>query len=694
MLDAMVEIGRLLHQTGGVGELEGYVQPMPASVGKGERFVLALNIDTSKAKVEFKPYRCEPSDRERLASRWLWIGNADGANSPQWTATTQNLPYLLSQTVVNLKGMLSGESVLHDTLAHVQKVFMVDLGPQPGAERRFRYVLNLPMLLDDVAQSEWDASCEAARDSNGVIRGKALIPQITQLAWADRQLRNYSQRTVLLFSLCIDDNPIVKDPEYRKLVVRNKIDAVFGDGVNGVCTVCGSETSVTANMTRMKFKYYNTDKISFANGIDARRFGNNVSLCRSCYTAYLMAEPYVSRRLKSKVGHLRFFIIPEVLSSSSQPLSNPDVWADYISNQVQSAINFAGLAHLEEDLRTSQAYGEIMSYAVNLLFYQWNNAELRLFGLIRDVPQTRLVYLQQVFARVAQTTIGILGARSPTGNVNWYPDFNALYHLIPVNQSNQKAEYRRLLQVFDAILTDRPVSYAMLIHSFCQLIQIRRYGHYVGTTVNAPSEGQELNQLVDDILMANVVFMGLQELKQLGDSPLRQREVEAMGMNTGNAVDAQAFLDKVGYRPSHEALYWLGVAMAQVARAQWNNDLKSLPILEAISYRGMNASAVMRLVAKVEEACRQYRLMDDEADTLFRMHVAFAEALDTTPSTRWNRECPVSDEEAVFYIMSGFAVKRKAILSSGKQSKRSDENTAPVVKDGETDTLSGGIDDE
>lgn len=671
MLDAMVRLGRMLMNRGGdQNSIDMLVQPMPSVTGK-DPCVMLVNIDTINGRLEFIPIECHTSDQDRLATELAWVGNAAGANSPQWTATTNSLRYLLSQTMINLQGMLREGSPLRSKLTGIREDWMVDLGPQQGHEERYRYVLDMERLTYVPAEHWRSIIEEGSTGPDQAIRAKDFVVNLEKEVL---RLSALSANRVHLWSLCIDRERVVDDPDYRELVIRDKIQTVFEEASLGRCSSCGLPGDVTPNFTRMKFKYYNTDKISFASSVDKKRFGRNMSLCPTCYSALLAAEAFVHGKMRSRIGHLRFYVIPEILGHIPHDL-DPQDWSTCVLNQVESTINFESVANLEDRMKLDQSAFEHLGYVVNLLFHVWNNAELRLYNLVRDVPNTRFNRLRTAFRHSEIAANVLLGPRSANEAIRWRFDFNALYHLIPVTRSNRSEEYRRVLQLFDALLTGQAISYRTLMESFCRLIEIRRFGRYAATNVPAPKAGFEITRLADDVLLANIVLFMLQDLGQLDGAPLMREESKVEENRSPESADA--FLQQVGYRASQEALFWLGDAVANVATAQWNNNLDSMPVLEKINYRGLSAADVIRLVGKVEEAFQQYKLFTFGADSLFRMHVAFAQSLETTP-LRWKPEYRLTDEEAVFYIMSGFAYRRKQILSRGRKESSDPKPAAEV----------------
>ncbi|WP_206918466.1 type I-B CRISPR-associated protein Cas8b/Csh1 [Alicyclobacillus suci] len=673
MLDAMVRLGRMLVRgEGDENLLQSLIQPMP-NVSEKEPYAVFVNLDTEACRLEFRTQQCRESDREQIAQEWLWIGNAAGPNSRQWTATTKSLGYLLSQTLVNLHRMLPASSTLKAELGDLLAQFVVDLGPQPRSEERYRYVLDV-VQLGVLPSEDWEALAASCRaKSDGFIQGKTFIPKLTNAVMKAANPK-LAKDCIPLWTFCIDGRQVTDHPDYRQLVLRDRVKGVFDDGAQGVCSACGAEALVTPNFTRMKFKYYNTDKISFASGVNKKQFHRNLVLCQSCYQALLAAEAFVDGQMCTRIGHLQFYVIPEIFGA----VEDVSVWewTELVTRSVQSVLNFESVATLEDEMELIREKFENLGYVVNLLFHVQNYSELRLYNLVRDVPKTRFHVLRRTFRDYGRLAIDLLGVPASESKY-WVPDFRALYRLIPVTQTNRAQEYRRMLQLFDALLTGQAISYRTLMESFCRLIQIHRFGRYAATNVSAPRAGYELSQLTNDVLLANVILSMLQELGQLAGAPFKR---EGIDVERDTPLDGDAFLQEVGYRPAQEALFWLGAAIASVANAQRNNRLDSMPVLEKINYRGMNASDIIRLVGKVEEAFQQYKLFNwpKESNVLFRMHLAFAQVLETNPP-RWKPEHRLTDEEAVFYILSGLAFRRRQFFGKrNKETLSTDEPSAAL----------------
>ena len=682
MLDAMVRLGDALQSANDGDSLSSLVQPLPAKQGKGDKFICELAINATPAglhgstRLETRLYAVSEAEQVAMARRFLWIGNAPGANSPQWTATTNNLAYLLSQTIPNLCSLLPDGSDLRASLEAVQNKFRYDLGPQKGQEARYRYVLDLERLGVLPAGGMERLRRQDSSDPSGpFVDAKPFVALLEREFLKIKDLRNSS---VYLWSLSVDGHRVVDHPDYRSLVMNQKVDSVF-DGEESRCAGCARMSTVTADLTRMKFKYYNTDKISFASGVDANRFDRNLVLCRSCYASALAAEAHVQTHLRTRIGDLHCYVIPDYVGRwEGQGIISND---SAIMGKVEHTINaqFDDVERFEQSVQGSRSdsHGTI----VNLLFFAWNNAELRILDLIRDVPISRFETLQRAFMNTRKLGERLVG-ESSSGFKDWQMDLWRMYALIPVSSGSGGAtDHRLLLQFLHSVIVGRQVDYDFMVRAFVKLIVVHRFGQFATTQVRRPPAGYELGALARDVLSANLVFYCLRRLGQLNHSPLEpwgeERDMNAEHAESGLDADASKhgqggvkghevdhagrFLDAMGYGKPQRALFWLGFLMGKIAYAQRRGGLQSVPILEKMDYRGMDEPAIAKLIGRMIESARQNKLFDDKlgASTsrlLYQMYEEFGEAWkhDATAAT-WDPPGAVSKEEAVFYIMSGFA---------------------------------------
>src|SRR5690554_6507208 len=78
--------------------VEGLTLPVPKELKGRKQHVVELNYNLKEKKIGVSIY--ELTDDTPI--KYVWVGNADGANSPQWYGTTTHAEYLLNQTLPNL----------------------------------------------------------------------------------------------------------------------------------------------------------------------------------------------------------------------------------------------------------------------------------------------------------------------------------------------------------------------------------------------------------------------------------------------------------------------------------------------------------------------------------------------------------------------------------------------------------------
>ena len=116
------------------------------------------------------------------------------------------------------------------------------------------------------------------------------------------------------------------------------------------------------------------------------------------------------------------------------------------------------------------------------------------------------------------------------------------------------------------------------------------------------------------------------------------------------------FLNTQKFNEQQRALFYLGALIKRVAKAQKGQKHYSVPVLQKIQFQGMRVRDIQRLYLEIMEKIRQYSKQileykdsSEEVDILMNLyHLYFDKHIDT-----WN----LSDEENVFYILSGYAYK-------------------------------------
>lgn len=647
MIEALRELGRLALE----GEHKDFLESLVLQVTdpKNVPHIVFINFDTRSSSFALEINEID----ERVLTEYLWVGNADGANSPQWYVTTDNPEYLLSQTIPNLIAKLPEESSLKKDLKHCWNIFYEDLGKQKGPEERFRYIFNVKYI--DSAISTGEIYKQKAENI------KATLTEVTKVFYD--YLKNQvglTKKEARLFSLLINGTPIAFNEEYRKLVAYEKVDVFYAKPSKGVCGACGLLKPVTSNTTRLKFKYYITDKINFAHGLD-KSFTTNLTLCSECYKQLLAAETlvmkYLSVRIGAGAGGLSLYIIPQFLFDFKLKFNSLENWLKNIKFNFETMNTFdQKLTNLEEKLESHrERKAEDDNYILNFLFYQKSQAELRVLNLIQDVPPSRLTAIKEVVSEVYD-----LGSRLLGESRNWILDFNKIYYLFPPKidkKANKAIQYREILNIFESIFTGQPLDYNLVMKEFLELIQLYHYDRYEQyKMVNLKEPDGQLILLVLAVLRANLFLVYARKLGIMSEGGV---SVDVTDWHVDESI--KDYVREVGFNECQAGLFLLGYLLGEVANAQYNENKKTKPVLEKLNYQGMDLKRIQILSLEIFEKLQQYKKLDSQTENI---HALFKKIMDKH-STKW----PLNHIENVFYILSGYSFNTYRIIRKAAEKK-------------------------
>jgi CRISPR-associated protein Csh1 len=129
------------------------------------------------------------------------------------------------------------------------------------------------------------------------------------------------------------------------------------------------------------------------------------------------------------------------------------------------------------------------------------------------------------------------------------------------------------------------------------------------------------------------------------------------------------FVREMEYDEPKVALFLLGYLIGEIGNAQYREG-NSKPILGKITYQGMNQNKLVRLLNDVFEKLTQYK--SGGKPLLHYSEGIFAECKRLLDKTIQE---PLSDQENVFYVLSGYAyATHQAIKASqSKEAKKEEE---------------------
>ncbi|HOV21331.1 MAG TPA: TIGR02556 family CRISPR-associated protein [bacterium] len=643
MIEAIKEIGeKILSNTSPDKFLENLVE-VPKKINGEEQYIVIIDFNTDEETVTFDFEEM----KDDTPKKYLWIGNAL-SNNPQDRFTTNNLEYLISQTIPNVIEAIS-DGELKKLLEKVKNKFYYDLGDHSKQNKKYQYILDIEKIR--ISSKSIEQILEEVNNNP-----KKLVNTVkNEIFEYLKREKNLTKKQIGLFNLKIDNQLISDFPEYRKHLEDSLIKKLFSKTIRGRCFLCQKEKEVTKDM-RFKFSYYITDKISFASELEEKGFLKNFTLCEECYKKILVGESFIKNKMRTKVG-LNLYIIPQfIFGDISFPIKKLDKWAEYIKQSLNSVVNLEGLRKFQDRL---EEYSEFQqhknNFILNLLYYRKYQSEFKILKLILDVPPSRLDFLKEKENEIYEIAKKIFGEDN-----RWYLNLERMYYLFPVRISKQEiGDYKKVLDFYDAIFSTKSISYKFLIKQFVDLIGVYRFGKFDSYNIKKPKDTD--TGLIYSVLEANLLLLYLKKLKLLQRGGDNMNNIDTSLLSEG----MKKYIEEMGYGEEQSALFLLGYLIGEIGNAQWSKENPNKPILNKLVYQGMDVKKILRLTNEVFEKLKQYK-----RNILYNEQI-FAECKRLLDKNLNNWQ--LSNQENVFYILSGYAYNMLKKIDENKLKENKNE---------------------
>jgi len=621
----------------------------------------------------------------------LWVGNAPGSNDPQDRLTTDNLEYLVSQTIPNLYNALHDwkpESDLCNTLKRLKETLFLDLGPKKEVlgnlkdqqYERYRWVwdisrLGIAGIGGDDATGEIKEICEeqgvdqftkpfllAYAQRKGKAKEVARLVGREAENWVCKEC-NVKKDDVMLYTLKVNGELLAAHPDYSSYLENNLIDKMFDEASNGVCHICGVLGKVTGNTTRFKLlKFYITDKPGFASGLSDEGFYRNYALCQKCYKELLAGERFVENNLKTKLGYNYVYIIPLFHSPSVQPGPKTlERWARYLTTRLAATQTLEGWREFQKNLEDYREFDNDKAYFVlNLFFATKKQGAVKVDKLIQGIPPSKLDQLDR-----ARNSVWDKAKRHFGDYTDWDLGLKRILYLLPLHKQERSVQTDPFLNFLDKLLTGAMFSYKELIPQFLETATIYYFknGNYVQ---KIPDQSDAVDQaLVRSLVQSQLVLLYLKELNQLY-GPKGGELMEDEPHNKG----IHEYVRELNLEKKQTGLFLLGYLIGQIGSTE-PQRVSGKPILNKVDFRGMDQRKIMRLTNEVYEKLRQYKIV--EYNEAF-----YAEAkmyLDSDSSKLY------SPQENTYWVLSGYAYATWQAIRHGR-AKPIEEEEKEVIENG------------
>ncbi len=663
MIESILKIGQSVLESGSGGELEflkAQAETIKGYNAAKKQYIAVLELTTSTKNINVQHREID----DDTPSEFLWLENAPRA-SFQDRLTTNNLKYLVSQSIPMLANLLPKGSELKKCLMYIRRNFFLDLGSD---RERYRYIVNPELIFSG---KQFQSGKSKGKDIWKEIKGdwettqtnaqpKDLPDKLAKLIQ-----KRLLPRDVLLFTISLDGEILVHHPDYQAHLYKVKAKAPFEDVKQGVCHLTGNFGKVTANTKNFKFKYYITDKLGFSSGfkkLEQGGFDSTFAIGEGAYRALLCGERFIRREMRlNGLGRCSVYLIPDFHTSFVKGFSQTLV-------DITDSINWVGkkLRAVEEELEEQLEDNPLSTYLLNFLFFFDDGQKFKVTRLIQDVPTTRLTHITR-----AGIKAGEVGKRYFTETNQWKISLNKMYFLIPV----RKKQEQRILTLYESLFTSQNVQSSILIKDFIELAKVYSFPNLLehgGYQISDPTKDVNRDQsksnhqlldnaLVDYIANTQLLLWTIRELKLLKEGKMDNDDWIAHLEVGDNYKD---YIREMKFNEPQAALFFLGsligsIGSVQASRADDGQGKKV--ILNKLNYQGMSFHRIQRLATELFEKLIQYKVLPyNEA-----FHAEAKRLLE--PFANKPEEWKLTPYENVYYILSGYSY---SVLQSRRQARK------------------------
>ncbi|HGE70835.1 TPA: hypothetical protein ENX78_08380, partial [Candidatus Poribacteria bacterium] len=223
MIEGISQIGQLLLEGDDSSYIDLLIQPI--SLDKKEQYLVGIDFNTVSKLIDFKilkeiPRKTDDPEKEdtqqtddEASKMSLWVGNAS-SNNPQLRLTSNQIAYLLSQSIPLLRDELPEDSKLRSQLDEIVKAFFFDLGEVFGDQKKFRYVLDItyPVISSDINFNELKMTKSP----------KEVVEDISDIVKKHIEKRlSVSSKQIALYTVMLNGQILAQSDDYKAFIEEN-----------------------------------------------------------------------------------------------------------------------------------------------------------------------------------------------------------------------------------------------------------------------------------------------------------------------------------------------------------------------------------------------------------------------------------------------------------------------------------------
>ena len=314
-------------------------------------------------------------------------------------------------------------------------------------------------------------------------------------------------------------------------------------------------------------------------------------------------------------------------------------------------------------------------YEFNIIFYKTDGKSTIINKTIENISSIRFEYIKNAFEEVRiifdeKLKIFTLGS---------------IYSIVPVSTNNKGIQINiaRLLDLYSAIIKGELIDRNLIYDLACEALDrglnelrsstVRNYRNlYKLTYLHDKDYGIDI--YINKIMMSYIaLFHVMQKLNIIDKEVFKMNDRSDIGTDLPTSIkESEEFLTLQGFSHEAKGLFYLGALLYQIGNAQYKQDHKTKPILDKITYSGMNNYDVLTLYMEILEKIRQYKKYVNHwlCERIEKQLHCYLGNLENVKL--------FNEKENVFFIMAGYAYCvdnfKKVAINEDKNNEMEDES--------------------
>lgn len=642
MQEGIIQIGGLALEASDF--LDSLVSEVPSVKGEKRLHVLKFDFSTERKKVRLDTME-EMS--EESSRKYFYIGKAPSTNFDQWYCTVTNDFYHLSETIPNLiqKG-LGGE--WNEKLRFVRDHYYVDLGAEFSRNKN-RYAFdfrNLEGNTFDIQDFYLKQEGLDLAEKKKVLK-KELLSQLKKEVEREGTIK---LKEIGLYTIFIDGKPLCRETAYREAVRREKAGAQrkAGKGERGRCYYCGAKEQLRSDIN-LEIKSYTRNLHGFASGTDKKNYGKNMVLCQSCLDAWLAGEKFIKNHLDMPLARFRVYLYPHFILGELLDLENLKDVCESVKHSFQAITSFRAVSEFQKGLEDTFENEQKIYYMLNFAFYRRVQEGTKIQRFIQDVNPFQLKRIKSALNEVND----LWNRFYCKDDSRIFLNLNMIYYLFPIREDKkgEVMQYRKLLKLYDSILTGKKVSKNYLIESFNESVKVLVYdrgGYNIHIEEGKPLQAEFLGVRQEALIKFLMIMQNLEEGEAM--------DVEQLQVDT----NVRNYLLERRYKEEEAALFFLGMVIGKIGISQYK-DTKTKPVLKKLNYGGMSKEKVVKLAGLIEGKIVQEKMFGE----LEKYMGLFQQLYDKS-----GKVLRLNKEENLYYILAGYNYVTLAAITNKDQKEK------------------------